>query len=147
MALADDLKTLLGTTYVLFTKAAGFHWNLEGGDFPQYHEFLGKLYGDIYESVDRIAEYIRTLDSYSPGSLSRMLELSVLEEQTKIPRAELMFVELQSNLETYIELLDKCFASAESENKQGIANFIAERLDSINKFNWMIKSILKKQRE
>jgi starvation-inducible DNA-binding protein len=145
--LVDDLKTLLGTTYVLFTKAAGFHWNLEGSDFPQYHEFLGNLYGDIYESVDKIAEYIRTLDSYSPGSLARMMELSILEEQSKIPRAELMFVELLNDINKYIEFLNTCFASAEEENKQGIANFIAERLDAMNKHAWMIKSILKKQRE
>lgn len=144
--LADNLKTLLGTTYVLFTKTAGFHWNIEGPNFPQYHELLDDIYSDIYGSVDRLAEYIRTLDTYAPGSLARMLELSVIQEQPKIPRAELMWVELCGDFEKYIALLNATFAAAESENQQGIANFMAERLDSINKFNWMVKSILKKQR-
>lgn len=144
--LADHLKTLLGTTYVFYTKAAGFHWNVEGPDFPQYHEFLGDLYSDIYGSIDRIAEYIRTLDCYSPGSLARMLELSVLQEQTKIPRAELMFAELSEDTAKYIAVLNTCFNCAEEENQQGIANFIAERLDAMNKHAWMMRSILKRQR-
>lgn len=144
--LADNLKTLLGCSYVYFTKAAGFHWNIEGPNFPQYHEFLGELYGDVYGSIDRIAEYIRTLDSYAPGSLSRMLELSKLTEQTKIPRAELMFAELIEDTTSLIGCLNECFAAAESENQQGIANFIAERLDAMNKHLWMMKSIMKRER-
>jgi starvation-inducible DNA-binding protein len=144
--LTDNLKTLYGTTYVFFAKTFGFHHNVEGPNFPQYHRFLGKLYIDIYESLDKIAEYIRTLDSYAPGSLSRMLELSVIEEQTQIPRAELMFAELIENNSKYIELLNQCFSTAEKENQQGIANFIAERIDAHEKHAWMLRATLKKER-
>lgn len=144
--LSDNLKTLLGSTFVYYTKAHGFHWNVEGPDFPQYHEFLSDLYTEVYGSIDKIAEYIRTLDTYSPGSLARMLELSILEEQNLIPRAELMMAELLRDTNTYIDFLNECFAVAEEENQQGIANFIAERLDAMNKHAWMIRSILKKQR-
>lgn len=144
--LKDELKTLLGTTYVYYTKAAGFHWNVEGPDFPQYHQFLGDIYSDVYESIDAIAEYIRTLDAYSPGTLARMLELSVLQEQSQIPRAELMIAELCEDTKIYIELLNQTFACAEAENQQGICDFIAGRLDAMNKHCWMLRSILKRQR-
>lgn len=144
--LKDNLKTLLGSTFVFYVKIHGFHFNVEGPDFPQYHEFLGDFYADVYGSVDKIGEYIRTLDSYTPGSLSRYLELSVLKEQLQIPRAELMLAELLEDNNTYINLLNECFAVANKENKQGIANFIAERLDSHEKYGWMLKSILKKAR-
>ena len=144
--LADNLKTLLGTTFVYYVKAHGYHWNIEGPNFPQYHEFLQNLYEEVYASIDKIAEYIRTLDTYAPGSLSRMLELSILEEQNLIPRAELMIAELLRDTETYIDLLNECFAVATEENQQGIANFIAERLDAMSKHAWMLRSILKKQR-
>lgn len=144
--LCDQLKILLGTTYVLYTKAAGFHWNVEGPDFPQYHQFLGDLYGDIYGSIDSIAEYIRTLDGYAPGTLARMLELSIITEQGKIPRAELMFAELIEDNTKYIALLNECFRCADEENQQGIADYIAGRLDAMNKHQWMMKSIMKRQR-
>lgn len=144
--LADSLKTLLGTSYAFVIKAQNFHWNIEGPNFPQYHSFLGDLYSEVYDSIDKTAEYIRTLESYAPGSLTRFKELSIIEDQIKIPRAELMMEELYSDNEKIIELLKQCFSNAEQENKQGIANFIAERDDAHNKHTWMLRSILKKER-
>ena len=141
--LSDNLKVLLASTNSLSIKAQNFHWNVEGDNFPQYHEFFGNFYEEVYSSVDRIAEYIRTLDSYAPGSLTRYAELTIIEDQIKIPRAKLMFVELLSDNEKMIDLLNGCFSSAEEENKQGIANFIAERLDAHEKHQWMLRSILK----
>lgn len=144
--LADNLKTLLASVYGFSIKAQYFHWNVEGDNFPQYHEFFGELYEEVYSAVDKIAEYIRTLDVYSPGSFTRFQELSIIQDQLKVPRAELMFEELYSDNEQLIGLLNECFASATEENKQGIANFIAERLDAHEKHQWMIRSILKKNR-
>jgi starvation-inducible DNA-binding protein len=144
--LADNLKTLLASVYGFSIKAQYFHWNVEGDNFPQYHDFFANLYEEVYASVDKIAEYIRTLDVYSPGSFTRFQELSIIQDQLKVPRAELMFEELYSNNEQLIGLLNECFTSATEENKQGIANFIAERLDAHEKHQWMIRSILKKNR-
>jgi len=144
--LAENLKVLLASTNVLAIKAQNFHWNVEGDNFPQYHEFFGNFYEEVYGSIDKTAEYIRTLDSYTPGSLTRYAELSIIQDQTKIPRAQLMFVELLEDNKKMIEFLNMCFASASEENKQGIANFIAERLDAHEKHQWMIRSILKTER-
>jgi len=144
--LADLLKALLGTTTAYYIKASGFHWNVEGENFPQYHEFLGDIYAEVYGSVDRLAEIIRTLDEYTPGSMSRYIELSRIQEQTKIPRAELMFQELYQDTNTMVGLLNECFVAATQERKEDVANFIAERLDAMNKHNWMLRSLLRKNR-
>ena len=141
--LSDNLKVLLASTNSLSIKAQNFHWNVEGPNFPQYHEFFANFYEEVYGSVDKVAEYIRTLDSYAPGSLSRYAELTIIEDQVKIPRPHLMFAELLSDNGKMIDLLNGCFSSAEDENKQGIANFIAERLDAHEKHGWMLRSILK----
>ena len=144
--LTEDLKVLLASVNSLSIKAQNFHWNVEGDNFPQYHEFFGNFYEEVYSAVDRVAEYIRTLDSYAPGSLTRYAELTIIQDQLKIPRAELMFAELYEDNSKMIDLLNHCFASASQENKQGIANFIAERLDAHEKHQWMLRSILKKAR-
>jgi len=141
--LVDDLKTHLGTAFTLFTKAAGFHWNVEGSNFPQYHEFLGNLYGEVYSSIDRTAEYIRTLNAYAPGGLKAMQTLSVLQDEPLPLLPTEMMTQLYSDIEQVLEQLDVCFDSAAAENKQGISNFIAERIDAYEKHNWMIRSILK----
>lgn len=144
--LAENLKILLASTYAFALKAQNFHWNVEGTDFPQYHEFFGNLYDEVNGSIDRIAEYIRTLDSYSPGSFSRFQELSIIKDQTMVPRAELMFAELAADNQQMIEFLNQVFEVAGSEKKRGIENFIAERLDAHEKHQWMLMSILKKAR-
>jgi starvation-inducible DNA-binding protein len=144
--LTEDLKVLLASVNSLSIKAQNFHWNVEGDNFPQYHEFFGNFYEEVYSAVDKIAEYIRTLDSYAPSSLTRYAELTIIQDQLKIPRAELMFAELYEDNAKMIELLNHCFSSASQENKQGIANFIAERLDAHEKHQWMIRSTLKKAR-
>ncbi len=145
--LADSLKTLLATEYAFSIKAQLFRWNVEGPDFAQLHEFFGNLYEEVYgNSIDKTAEYIRTLDEYAPGSFERYNELSQIQGQTKIPRARLMIEELLADNTTLINLLNDCFAVAEQENNQGIANFIAERLDAQAKHGWMLKSFLKDQR-
>lgn len=144
--LSDDLKVLQASSFSYFVKAAGFHWNVEGKNFPEYHEFLGELYADVYSTIDTIAEYIRALDSYAPGSLSRFAELSVIGDQLKIPRAELMFAELLADTEVLLGVIMSCFTTATAENQQGIANFLSERQVVMQKHAWMIRSILKQDR-
>lgn len=145
--LVEDLKTLLSTQYAFVIKAQNFHWNVEGPDFAQMHEFFGNIYEEVYgNSIDQTAEYIRTLDHYTPGSFERFAELSLIVGQTKIPRARLMIEELLDDNDTIISLLNQTFVTAESEKQEGIANFIAERIDAHGKHGWMLRSFLKEDR-
>ncbi len=145
--LVESLKTLLATEYAFVVKSQFFHWNVEGPDFAELHGFFGTIYDEVYDnSIDKTAEYIRTLDDYAPGSFERFAELSQLQGQTKVPRARLMIEELLADNGRMIDLLNNCFAEAEAENQQGIANFIAERIDAHGKHGWMLRSFLKDQR-
>ena len=145
--LADTLKTLLATAYALSIKAQNFHWNCEGPDFPQYHDFFGNFYEEVYNTtIDRTAELIRQLDSYTPGSILRYAELSQIEDQIKIPRAMLMMEELYQDNAIILDMYKQAFHVAEEADEQGIANFIAERIDAHGKHAWMLRSILKTAR-
>jgi len=141
--LADNLKVLLASSHSLYLKAANFHWNVEGAYFPQYHEFFGKFYADIYATQDPIAEYIRALDVYAPGSLSSFSELTIIECVVGQMPAQEQFALLLADSTKLLEYLNATFTVAVAENQQGIANFIAERIDAMQKHNWMIRSILK----
>jgi starvation-inducible DNA-binding protein len=145
--LADNLKVLLASTQSFAIKSQNFHWNIEGSDFPQYHAFYDTLYGDVHHTIDSIAEYIRILGHYTPGSLQRYSELTIIEDQVRIPRAELMFVETLNDIERMLDLVVPMFDEATEERQQGIANFLAELQDLYGKKAWFIRSILKKERE
>jgi starvation-inducible DNA-binding protein len=105
------------------------------------------LYGDVSATIDPIAEYIRILGHYTPGSLTRYAELSIIQDQVKIPRAELMFAESLQDCETMGQLVTGMFAEAANENQHGIENYMAELQDLYGKKAWFIRSVLKKERE
>jgi starvation-inducible DNA-binding protein len=145
--LVENLKVVLASSFTLYLKAHNFHWNIEGPDFPQYHLFLDTFNNEIFENaIDRSAEFIRALDHYAPGSYTRFNELSIIQDQTLIPRAELMMVELYEDNTKLLAYLKEVFHIAEQEDEQGVANFIAERIDAHGKHGWMLRSILKKAR-
>ena len=131
--LSDNLKVLLASTQSFAIKSQNFHWNVEGSNFPQYHAFFDTLYGDISATIDPIAEYVRILGAYTPGSLTRYAELSIIQDQTKIPRAELMFAESLQDCETMTNLVVQMFDEATAERQQGIANYMAELQDLYGK--------------
>jgi starvation-inducible DNA-binding protein len=145
--LADDLKTFLGSSYAYFTKAWGFHWNVEGTNFGELHKFFSKVYTDTQDSIDRTAEFIRTTNEYAPGSLERFQELSQISGQIKIPRARLMITELLADTQTMIDLSKSLFDAASAEGREDIANFAAERQEKHGKYAWQMRAYLKDNRE
>ena len=144
--LADALKTLLASNFAYYLKAHMFHWNVEGPDFAQLHEFFADVYEDAYSAVDKIAEYVRTLEEYAPGSFERFQELSIIPGQTKVPRARLMLEELLADTQTMKDLVMQVFQAAQAEGREDIANFMAERQDAHGKWAWQMKSFLKDAR-
>ena len=105
------------------------------------------MYEAVNATIDPIAEYIRILGGYTPGSLTRYAELSIIQDQTKIPRAQLMFTESLQDCDKMCEVVVAMFDEATNERQQGIANFLAELQDLYGKQAWFIRSILKKERE
>lgn len=144
--LSDLLKNYLASTFSYYLKAHYFHWNVEGPDFGELHEFFSNIYEDAYSAVDPIAEYIRTTDEYAPGSLSRFLELTQVPDQTKVPRARLMLEELLADTQTMINLSRQVFEASAAEGREDIANFAAERQSQHGKYQWQLKSYLKDAR-
>jgi len=141
--LVADLKVLLASSYAYQLKAHMFHWNVEGSDFAQLHEFFGNVYQEVFDSVDQTAELIRQLDSYAPGSFERFSTLSTVDGQTNVPRARLMIEELLEDTNKMLDLTKRIFTVAEEANEQGVADFIASRIDAFGKHAWMLRSFLK----
>jgi starvation-inducible DNA-binding protein len=141
--LIDEMKVGLSTVFAFYLKAHYFHWNVEGPNFAQYHDFLGELYTEVFGSVDSFAEQLRALGSYAPGSLERFKEMSKIEDETNVPGATAMIRQLMLDNEIIIDQLNKINKLADDNNKKGLTNFIEGRLDIHSKHAWMLKSFLK----
>lgn len=141
--LTDVLKTSLASSFSFFLKTANYHWNIEGQDFVSYHPWLGELYGGVYDTIDQLAEYIRTLQAYVPASLTRYQELTKIADQFDIIQPPALFQQLLADNQTMIDIYNEMFDVATTEKQQGIANFAAERLDFHQKYAWQIRATLK----
>ena len=137
------MRKVLANSFVFYLKAQNYHWNVEGKDFPQYHEFFGDLYGEVYGSIDKTAEEIRALGDYAPGSLKRFIELSDLQEEVAVPSLSVMLATLLRDNDTIIRSLNNTFKQAEAFDEQGLMNYLADRIDAHKKHAWMIRSAMK----
>ena len=142
--LIASLKVLLGNTFVMYFKAHSYHWNVEGTHFSQYHDFFGDIYEDVYGAVDPFAEEIRKLDTYAPISLMELYGYKTISEDSSKPATihEMLVNLLMANTEL-LSALTAAFDIATAEKQQGLANFIADRMDKHKKFEWMMTSSLK----
>lgn len=144
--LVQSMREILGTAFALYVKTHSFHWNVEGPSFPQLHALFNEQYNEIWESLDDIAEHLRTLDAYTPMSMERFLELSSIESAAPapVPAAE-MVVELMKDNETMISVLNEGITAATEVNEQGIINFLAGRIEAHAKHRWMLRATAKRQ--
>jgi starvation-inducible DNA-binding protein len=144
----DELKQIMkvasANNFMLYMKAHNFHFNVEGPLFPQLHDILFKgIYEELYGAVDQYGEEIRALGSYAPMSLARFSDLSIIDEP-QIPMAAMdMVQELGRDNQAMLEILSRAFETANAANEQGLADFIAGRLDSHKKHAWMLRATSK----
>jgi len=141
--LQEIMKKVLADTFALYLKAHQYHWSVEGSNFPQYHEFFGNLYEELHGAVDPIAEQIRALDTYAPGSMTRFMELTDIEDELAVPAGVEMARRLMTDNERVLATLNIAFKLADTMDKQGLADFIAGRIDIHSKHGWMLRSITK----
>lgn len=138
--LIEKLKKLTATMVALKFKAHGYHWNVEGDDFPQFHDFFGDIYADIDGSIDDLAENIRKLGGYAPYKLSRLTGLSDLPETNVSSDPVSMSKDLLEANEIAIRLLMSAFDVANESRQQGIANFLAGRIEMHQKWSWQLRA-------
>jgi starvation-inducible DNA-binding protein len=143
--LVNLLKACQADAVALKFKAHGYHWNVEGDDFPQWHEQLQEIYEDLDGSIDPFAEWIRMVDvnSYAPFKLSRFAELSTIPETDVSSDPMIMIADLVSSFDIAIAKYIAGFDAATAAKQNGLANFFADRQTALQKWNWQLKASLK----
>jgi starvation-inducible DNA-binding protein len=140
--LAQSLAMFLGTTVVSQYMAHGYHWNVKGPEFTQFHDFFGEIYEDWSGEEDRIAEYIRALGFDAPHGLDQFLGLSCVENKYCSGNP----LEMATNLYEVNLVLHNClediFNLATAINVQGIADWAATRMDAHLKLNWKLSTTI-----
>jgi len=141
--LNEELTELLADVVSFYFRAHGAHWNVRGSDFSEYHKLFLKIYEDVYESIDPIAENLRKLGSIAPFTLSSFLALRSLEDaSTTLQDPIALASDLLSANDILLDELSDAFDCATSYNQQGVANFLAGRIDQHQFWKWQLTASL-----
>jgi len=144
--LVGALGVFLANTYSVYHEAHGFHWNVKGPDFAQYHALFSGIYEDLIESVDAIAENILKLGYDSPFRMSDMMAMTTIPESENYDDDEEedtpldMAVDLLASVSALEGEAKELFELANDADEQGVANFVAERIDALQKTMWQLRA-------
>jgi starvation-inducible DNA-binding protein len=142
--LVNLLKMLLADNITLKLKAHGYHWNVEGDDFVQFHELFENIYTDYDQATDTYAEWLRKLDTYAPFKLSRFIVLNEVGEPDVTSDPMMMSADLLMANDMVLAKLTNAVDLATQNRQHAIANFFAERMDMHQRWHWMLSASLKK---
>lgn len=139
--LVQLMKIALANVVAFKMKAQFYHWNVTGPDFYQYHEFFGEIYEEVDGSIDTIAELIRTLNAFAPGSLARFKELTSINEDDTLASAYIMADNLLQENNKVIASLMVAYSAAEEEGELGVSNYLQDRIQAHQKHAWFLRSV------
>ena len=141
--LLDALKRAFANTHAMYIKSHGFHWNCVGPEFPQYHEFFGTIYSEIYGAVDSFAEHIRACGAYAPASYSQLASLTEVQDELGVPSMLDMVQALYTDNQIVLNSLRAAYEAAEAAGEIGLSNYLQDRYDAHTKHAWQLRSTLR----
>ena len=141
-AVAAGLSKVLADSYTLYLKTHNYHWNVTGPMFNTLHQMFETQYTELALAVDEIAERIRALGVYAPGSYKAFSKLTDIKEETSVPSTEKMIRELVKGQETIVRSARKIIPLAESVNDNHSADLLTQRIQMHEKNAWMLRSLL-----
>jgi len=140
--IADGLSRLLADTYTLYLKTHNYHWNVTGPMFNTLHTMFEAEYTELATAVDEIAERIRALGVYAPGTYKAYAKLTSIEEDDDVPGAERMIANLVTSHETVVRTAREVFPTAEAAGDEPTADLLTQRMQISEKTAWMLRSMI-----
>jgi HK97 family phage prohead protease len=137
--LNEELTELLADVVSFYFRAHGAHWNVKGSDFSEYHKLFNEIYEDVYGSIDPIAENLRKLGSLAPFTLPSFIALRSIDDAPAMLQDPMSLAsDLIAANDIIIDEISDAFDCATMYGQQGVANFLADRLDKHQFWKWQL---------
>lgn len=140
--IAQGVARLLADSYLLYLKTHNFHWNVTGPQFESLHTLFETQYTELAQAIDDIAERIRALGAFAPGSLATYLKLASIQEEEGHPDAMRMVAQLVADHEAVAATARSLFPLVSDAHDEVTADLLTQRLTVHEKTAWMLRSHL-----
>ena len=141
-AIAKGLSVLLADSYTLYLKTHNYHWNVTGPMFQTLHTLFETQYNELALAVDDIAERIRALGEFAPGSYKEYAKLTNIKEADGIPSAEEMIKDLVKGQEAIAKTARSIVPVADKAADEVSLDLLTQRMTVHEKNAWMLRSLV-----
>jgi len=141
-AVAHELAKMLADSYTLYLTTHNFHWNVTGPLFNTLHQMFMTQYTEQWQALDEIAERIRALGHYAPGTYAQYVRLASITAPDDVPDATEMVRILVKGNEAVAKTARAALKRGEDANDAPTVDLLTRRLDVHEKNAWMLRSIL-----
>lgn len=134
----------LSNSYLLLIKTKKYHWDVVGPQFRSLHELWEEQYQALTESIDSIAERVRTLGGFPVGTAEGFLKSATIKEHAGgVPMATEMVANLVNDHEEIVRSLrqhiDQC---SDDFHDEGTADFLTGLMEGHEEMAWMLRSFI-----
>lgn len=147
--LIEQMKVVLADSFAMYLKAHGYHWNIEGDDFPYLHDFFGDIYSEVYGSIDDTAEQIRQIQGRAIHTLLELDKQRTVSDTAVTVGTDChgMLQDLFTANQTVLASVMRAYELADQNKEFGLANYLQDRMMAHKKHAWMLRSTLNKAGE
>ncbi len=136
------MNTYLANLAVLNTKLHNLHWNVEGKQFMQVHNFTEELYDDFFEKYDEVAEIMKMKGEFPLVKLSEYQKAATVEElDSKKYGVDEVLNEVLADLEKMKELATEIRNDADQAGDFEVVGAFEDHVAGYSQNIWFVRSI------
>jgi len=138
-AIADILNPLVADAFALYVKTKNYHWHLSGSHFRDYHLLFDEQAGQIFATIDVLAERVRKLGKITIRSIHHIASLQTIKDSDEefLEAKKMVEILLKDNQKMIVNMR-KAHEVADKHDDSATASFLEVFIDETERRVWFL---------
>lgn len=139
------LQVQVANAFVLYLNYKHYHWQTFGPHFRDMHLLLDEFAGEVYETIDVLAERVRMIGQSPIAHFEDFMKMSTIKAAKKGTNMREMIAEADTNVITIIKEMRQAIKTADDNDDPGTADVFTRFVQIHEKHEWWLRDILEKR--
>jgi starvation-inducible DNA-binding protein len=140
-----DLQTQVSNAFILYLNYKHYHWQTFGPLFRDLHRLFDELAGEVYATVDELAERVRMIGQNPVSRIEEFLKSATIKSASDSRDMRDMISEADRNVLTVIKEMRGAIKRADEADDPGTADLFTRFVQIHEKHEWWLRDILEKK--
>lgn len=137
-----DLQTQVSNAFILYLNYKHYHWQTFGPLFRDLHRLFDELAGEVYETVDELAERVRMIGQNPVSRIEEFLKTASIKSAGDSRDMRAMIEEADKNVLMVIKEMRQAVKRADEADDPGTADLFTRFVQIHEKHEWWLRDIL-----